>query len=102
MTILNWAIYVPKALVLIDTDVYSAEEVLQELRACEEVTEAFQVTGIYYVVAKIEAKTFDYLVSMVNILNRRIRSLFQVQETLSMIIVDEEPAKTREKKLILV
>jgi hypothetical protein len=29
MTILNWEIYVPKALVLIDTDVYSAEEVLQ-------------------------------------------------------------------------
>ena len=97
MTMLDWANCMPKALVLIDTGVYSAEEVLQELRACEEVIEVFQVTGIYDVVAKIEAKTFDHLV---NILNRRLRSLFQVQETLSMIIVDEEPAKERE--LILV
>jgi DNA-binding Lrp family transcriptional regulator len=100
MSILNWAIYVPKALVLIDTDVYSAEEVLQELRACEEVAEVFQVTGIYDVVAKIQAKTFNHLVS---IIDRRIRGLFQVQETLSMIIVDcEEPAEEREKELILV
>jgi DNA-binding Lrp family transcriptional regulator len=99
MTILNWEIYVPKALVLIDTDVYSAEEVLQKLRACEEVIEAFQVTDIYDVVGKIEAKTFDHLV---DILNRRIRGLFQVQETLSMTIVDEKPAKERKKELILV
>lgn len=100
MTMSNWAICMPKALVLIDTDVYSAEEVLQELRACDEVIEAFQVTGIYDVVAKIEAKTFDHLV---NILNRRIRGLFQVQETLSMIIVDsKKPAEEREEELILV
>jgi len=77
----------PKALVLIDTDSYSAKEVLQELRACEEVQECFMVTGAYDVVAKIEGETFDQLV---DVINRRIKRMFQVQETLSMIIVESQ------------
>ena len=83
----------PKALVLIDTDPFSAEEVFQKLRTCEDVKECFMVTGVYDVVAKVEEQTFDELV---NIINRRIESLFQVKETLSMIIV--EPEKTAQEQ----
>ena len=83
------AIFVPEALVLIDTDPYSAEEVFQKLRTCEDVKECFMVTGVYDVVARVEGETLDQLV---NVINRRIESLFQVKETLSMIIV--EPKKT--------
>jgi DNA-binding Lrp family transcriptional regulator len=79
----------PKALVLIDTDPYSAEEVFQKLKACEDVRECFMVTGVYDVVVRVEGETFDQLV---DVINRRIESLFQVKETLSMIIV--EPEKT--------
>jgi len=79
----------PKALVLIDTDSYSAEEVFQNLKACEDVKECFMVTGVYDVVARVEGETLDQLV---DVINRRIESLFQVKETLSMIIV--EPEKT--------
>jgi len=90
----------PRALVLIDTHFYSAEEVLQELRACEEVQEAFMVTGVYDIVAKVEGKTFD---SLVDIINRRIKRLFQVQETLSMIIVEsEKTAQEQENNAIMV
>jgi DNA-binding Lrp family transcriptional regulator len=90
---------VPKALVLIDTDLYSAKEVLQELRACEEVQECFIVRGVYNVVAKVEGETFD---ALVDIINRRIRCLFQVQETLSMIIVEsEETAREQENGVIV-
>ena len=90
----------PKALVLIDTDLYSAEEVLHELRACKEVKEAFMVTGVYDVVAKVEAATFD---DLVGIIDRYIKGLFQVQEMLSMLIVEsEEIGKEQENGAILV
>jgi DNA-binding Lrp family transcriptional regulator len=90
----------PKALVLIDTDPYSAEEVLQELRACKEVKEALMVTGVYDVVAKVEAATFD---DLVGIIDRYIKGLFQVQEMLSMLIVEsEEIGKEQENGAILV
>ena len=90
----------PTALVLIDTDQYSAEEVLQELRACKEVTEVFMVTGIYDVVAKVEAATFDELVG---IIDRDIKRLFQVQEMLSMMIVESKKiGQEQENRTILV
>jgi len=77
----------PRALVLIDTDPYSAEEVIQELRACKEVEEVFMVTGVYDVVAKVGAPTFDELVGIIDCY---IKRLFQVQEMLSMMIVESE------------
>jgi DNA-binding Lrp family transcriptional regulator len=89
----------PRALVLIDTDSYSAEEVLQELRACDEVQECFMVTGNYDVVAKVEGKTLDQLV---DIINRRIEHLFQVKETLSMIIIEPETDQEQENEAIVV
>jgi DNA-binding Lrp family transcriptional regulator len=89
----------PRALVLIDTDSYSAEEVLQELRAWDEVQECFMVTGNYDVVAKVEGKTLDQLV---DIINRRIEHLFQVKETLSMIIIEPETDQEQENEAIVV
>ena len=84
---------------LIDTNLYSAEEVLQELRACEEVQECFMVTGVYDIVAKVEGETFDQLV---DIINRRIKRLFQVQETLSMIIVESEKNEQKQENGVIV
>ena len=89
-----------KALVLIDTDLYSAAEVLRELSSCEEVQECFMVTGAYDVVAKVEGETFDQLV---DIINRRIKRLFQVQETLSMIIIEpKKPIDEQKNEAIVV
>ena len=78
----------PEALVCINTSINSAEEVLQELRACPEVQEAFKVTGIYDIVARVKGENFEDLVSIVN---NRIKRLIQVQTILSMLIV--EPSK---------
>jgi DNA-binding Lrp family transcriptional regulator len=89
----------PKALVLIDTDPYSAEEVFQKLRACENVKECFMVTGVYDVVARVEGETLDQLV---DVINRRIESLFQVKETLSMIIVEPKTFQRQENGTIIV
>ena len=93
-------ISLPKALVLINTDPYSAKEVLQELKACENVKECFMVNGAYDVVARVEGDTFD---SLVDVINRRIKRLFQVKETLSMMIMDsEETAREQENGVIVV
>ena len=89
----------PKALVLIETDPYSAEEVFQKLRACENVKECFMVTGVYDVVARVEGETLDQLV---DVINRRIESLFQVKETLSMIIVEPKTFQRQENGTIIV
>ncbi len=85
----------PKALVLIDTNVYSAKEVLQELKACKEVKEVCMVSGVYDIVAKVEGETFEDLIEFVN---RRIRRLFQVQETLSMLIVEPRKPVVQEQE----
>jgi DNA-binding Lrp family transcriptional regulator len=86
-------------LVLINTDAYSAEEVLQELRAYQEVQECFMVTGAYDIVANVEGETFDQLV---NVINSRIKRLFQVQETLSMIIVEPKGTEQEQEKGVTV
>ncbi len=77
----------PKALVCINTGPYSGEEVLEELRACEGVEEVFQVRGVYDVVAKIQGETLDNLLEIVT---KRIKRLYQVQTTLTMMIVEPE------------
>ena len=90
----------PKALVLIDIGLYSAEEVLHELRACKEIKEAFIVTGVYDVVAKVEAASFD---DLVGIIARYMKRLYQVQELLFMLIVEsKEIEKEQENEAILV
>lgn len=77
----------PKALVCINTGPYSGEEVLEELRACEGVEEVFRVRGVYDVVAKIQGETVDNLLEIVT---KRIKRLYQVQTTLTMMIVEPE------------
>jgi DNA-binding Lrp family transcriptional regulator len=81
------AIWMPEALVCINTSLNSAEEVFQELRACSEVQEAFRVHGVYDIVARVKGESFE---DLVNIVNRRIRSIGQVQTILSMLIIDSK------------
>jgi DNA-binding Lrp family transcriptional regulator len=91
------AIHVPKALVCINTDIFSAEEVLEEVRACDGVEEAFRVHGVYDIVAKISGETSEILLDIVP---RKIERLQSVQTTHVMLIIEpEKPA--RENSLII-
>ena len=88
----------PEALVCINTDINSAEEVFQELRACREVQEAFRVHGVYDIVARVKGENFE---DLVNIVNTRIKQLSQVQTILSMLIIEsEKPIRNGELLLI--
>jgi DNA-binding Lrp family transcriptional regulator len=91
------AIHVPKALVCINTDIFSAEEVLEEVRACHGVEEAFRVHGVYDIVAKISGETAE---SLLDIVTRHIERLQSVQTTHVMLIIEpEKPAQ--ENSLII-
>jgi DNA-binding Lrp family transcriptional regulator len=76
----------PKAFVLINTEIGSEADVLKDLRKIEGVEEAFSVYGVYDIIAKVSAETMDKLKEIVT---WRIRRLDKVRSTLTMIIVEE-------------
>ncbi|MCS7095638.1 MAG: Lrp/AsnC ligand binding domain-containing protein [Candidatus Bathyarchaeota archaeon] len=77
----------PKAFVLINTEIGSETEVVKELRKIEGVEEAYPVYGVYDIVAKVSADTMDKLKEIVT---WRIRRLDKVRSTLTMIIIEEQ------------
>lgn len=60
-------------------------EVLSELPRIEHVKEAFLTYGVYDIVAKIEAETWDKLREVIT---SRVRRLSSVRSTLTMIVME--------------
>lgn len=78
----------PKAFVLINTEIGSEADVLKDLKKVEGVEEAFSVYGVYDIIAKVSTDTMDKLKEIVT---WRIRRLDKVRSTLTMIIIEEQP-----------
>ena len=84
----------PEALVCVNTNLNSTEDVYRELRACPEIKEIFKVQGVYDIIARVKGDNFE---DLVNIVNRRIKRLNQVQTILSMMIIEpKKPAMNDE------
>jgi len=75
----------PLAFVLINAEIGSEDEVLQELRKLGNVKESYVVYGVYDIVAKVEADSMDKLKEIVT---WKIRRLDKVRSTLTMIVVE--------------
>ncbi|MCS7120392.1 MAG: Lrp/AsnC ligand binding domain-containing protein [Nitrososphaerota archaeon] len=75
----------PIAFVLINTEIGSEGEVLNELKKVEGVEEAYSVYGVYDVIAKVSAESMEKLKDIVT---WRIRRLNKVRSTLTMIVID--------------
>jgi len=75
----------PAAFVLINAEIGSEEEVLNEINKVEGVEEAYIVYGVYDIIAKIRANTMDKLKDIVT---WNVRRLPKVRSTLTMIIVE--------------
>jgi DNA-binding Lrp family transcriptional regulator len=88
----------PKALVCINTDFFAAEEVLAELRACDEVEEVFRVHGVYDIIAKVYGDTTE---SLLDIVTRYIKRLRSVQTAHTMLIIEPENSKYEKPALIV-
>ena len=73
------------AFVLINTDMGSESEVLDQLKKIDAVKEAYMVYGVYDVVAKVNADTMEKLKQ---IITWNVRRLDKVRSTLTMIIIE--------------
>lgn len=87
----------PKALVCINTDFFAADEVLEKLRACKEVEEAFKVYGVYDIIAKINAETTE---GLLDVITTNIKELRNVQATHTMLIVEPDYPQNEEHPLL--
>ena len=75
----------PLAVVLINAEIGSEDEVVNELRKIGNVKECNTVYGVYDIVAKVEADSMDKLKEIVT---WKIRRLDKVRSTLTMIVVE--------------
>ncbi len=75
----------PEAIVLINTDIGTEEEVLSILEEIEGVTEAHIVYGVYDIVTKVRADTTE---ALKEIISSKIRKIPKVRSTLTMIVVE--------------
>jgi DNA-binding Lrp family transcriptional regulator len=75
----------PVAIVLINAEIGSEDEVAGELRKISNVRESYVVYGVYDIVAKVEADSMDKLKEIVT---WKIRRLDKVRSTLTMIVVE--------------
>ncbi len=75
----------PLAIVLINAEIGSEDEVVSELRKLGNIKESYTVYGVYDIVAKVEAESMDKLKEIVT---WKIRRLDKVRSTLTMIVVE--------------
>jgi DNA-binding Lrp family transcriptional regulator len=72
----------PTAFVLINTELGSENDVLQNLKKVDGVNEVFAVYGTYDIVAKVKADTMERLKEIVTV---RIRKVNNVRATLTLM-----------------
>ncbi len=75
----------PMAFVLINAEIGSEDAVVKELKAGDNVKEAYMVYGVYDIVAKVAADSMDKLKE---IITWKIRRLNKVKSTLTMIVIE--------------
>ena len=76
----------PQAYVLINVESGSEEEVVNQLKKIEGVTEAYFSYGVYDIISKVKADSMEKLKDMVT---RQIRTLNRVRSTLTLIMMEE-------------
>jgi DNA-binding Lrp family transcriptional regulator len=82
----------PTAYVLINCDLGSEEEILQEIRKLPEVTEVSGVYGVYDIIVKITSDSMDKLRETIT---WHVRRIDKVRSTLTMIVIEGQGAKDR-------
>ena len=77
----------PTAFVMINTEIGSEKEVLDELRKIDAVEESYRVYGVYDIIAKVSADTMDNLKEIVT---WKVRLINKLRTTLTMILIEGE------------
>jgi len=76
----------PMAFMMINTELGSEKEVLDEIRKIDEVKESCIVYGVYDIVAKVGADTMD----KVNDIVTWVRRFDKIRSTITLILIEEE------------
>lgn len=71
---------------LINSEIGSEGEVLNELKKVDGVEEAYSVYGVYDIIAKVRAESMEKLKDIVT---WKIRRINKVRSTLTMIVIEE-------------
>jgi len=74
---------VPTAYVLLNTEIGAETEVVRALKKVEGVESAFNLWGVYDIIASVKADSMD---GLSDIINRRIEKIDKVHSKLTMII----------------
>ena len=75
----------PRAYILINAEAGAESEVLEALKAIQEVKEAHMVYGVYDIIARLETKTMEELK---NVVSWKIRRLYKVRSTITTICME--------------
>ncbi len=76
----------PRAYVLFSVNSGSEDRVIKELRAIDEVQEAYVSYGVYDLIVKIKT---DSMEQMKELVSHRLRTISDVRSTLTLILFDE-------------
>ncbi len=72
------------AYLLLNVETGTEEEVIRSLKPIQEVREARMVYGAHDIIIRVETETME---EMKNVVNGRIRRLYRVRSTMTMIVV---------------
>ena len=72
------------AYLLLNVETGTEEEVMRSLNPIQEVREARMVYGAHDIIIRVESETMD---EMKNVVNGRIRRLYRIRSTMTMIVV---------------
>ena len=75
----------PKAFVLMNAELGSEDSIVSELKKLEGVNVAYQVYGVYDIVAQVEADTMEKVKETIT---WKLRKLNGVKSTLTMIVME--------------
>lgn len=79
-------IAMPRAFILINTDLHVYDDILNTLRKVEGVKEVYKLHGVYDIIAKVEA---DSMEKFKEIVNRKLRSAREIKSTITMIVSED-------------
>lgn len=82
----------PTAFVLLNTEIGAEAEVVRELKKLQGVESAFNLWGVYDVIASVKADSMD---GLSEIINRKIERIEKVHSKLTMIVADKAIATAK-------
>ena len=88
----------PTAYVLINTEIGSEFDVLEELKKVEGVEEAHNLWGVYDIIASIKTDTMDKLTF---IITKQIEKIGRVNAKLTMITTETQMAPAHQNAILL-